>query len=141
MTDGGEGSALAPAQHPFRLLLDADISPAVARIGRALGLDVVSVHEIDRSELRDDEQLRLAAANGRLFVTRNCNDFLRWTVEFARMSAPHAGVLIVTRSVPATRPEPLARALVGWSERMGARLGSRPLDPYFIDFLSPRPVE
>ncbi len=80
-------------------------------MGRALGLDVTSVYECGRGELRDDEQLRLAAADGRIFVTRNRNDFLHWTIELSRTAQAHAGVLIVSRSVIATRPEPLAYAL------------------------------
>jgi len=125
---------------PYPLLLDADISPEVARVGRALGLDVVSVYECGRGELRDDEHLRLAAADGRLFVTRNRNDYLRWTVEFARVAAPHAGVLIVPRSVPATRPEPLARALAHRVATTGATLGGMPLTPYFVDFITAPPI-
>ena len=32
----------------MRFLIDEDLSPAVARICRGLGLDAVSVHEIER---------------------------------------------------------------------------------------------
>ena len=120
----------------YRFLLDADISPEVAHVGRTLGLDVISVYECGRGELRDDEHLRLAAKDGRLFVTRNRNDFLRWTIEFARTGQPHAGVLIVSRSIPATRPEPLAYALRNWTMMILKRLGKQPLGPYFVDFLS-----
>jgi len=42
----------------LRFLLDEDLNPAVAEIGRGLGLDVVSVHEIDRRGFPDEEQLR-----------------------------------------------------------------------------------
>lgn len=106
-----------------------------------MGLNVVSVYECGRGELRDDEQLHLAASDRRIFVTRNRNDFLRWTAEFARTNAPHAGVLIVTRAVAATRPEPLARALRWWAELMAERYAGAPLGPYFLDFLSPPPLE
>lgn len=135
MSQRGGGSD-PPAPASFRFLLDADISPRVAQVGRALGLDAISVYECARGELRDDEQLRLAAADGRLLVTRNRDDYLRWTEEFARTGAAHAGVLIVSRSILATRPEPLAYALLGWTERMAARSGGQPLGPYFLDFLS-----
>ena len=128
-----------PSRYSFQFLLDADISPEVARIGRALGLDSVSVYECGRGELRDDEQLRWAATDGRIFVTRNRNDFLHWTSEFVRMSEPHAGVLIVSRSIPATRPELLAHALVRWAELIGARFEHQSVGPYFIDFLSAEP--
>jgi hypothetical protein len=45
-----------------RFLLDEDLNPATAEIGRGLGLDVVSVHEIDRRGFSDEEQLRFAIA-------------------------------------------------------------------------------
>ena len=44
----------------MRFLLDEDLNPAAAEIGRGLGLDVVSVHEIDRRGFSDEEQLRFA---------------------------------------------------------------------------------
>ncbi len=121
---------------PYRFLLDADISPEVARVARALGLDVISVYECGRAELRDDEQLRLAASGDRIFVTRNRNDFLRWTAEFIRMENAHRGVLIVSRSIVAIEPEPLAYALLRWTERMTIRLEGEPLEEYFLDFLT-----
>jgi len=121
----------------FRFLLDADISPVVARIARAKGLDVVSVHERGEAGLRDDEQLRRAAAEGRIFVTRNRNDFIRWTIEFAHKLEPHAGVLIVPRSIAAVRPDPLARALVQWSKFASSRFDARSAAPsYMLDYLS-----
>lgn len=139
MSEAAKASAGNPS--PYRFLLDADLSPEVARVGRALGLDVVSVYECGRGDLRDDEHLRLAAADGRLFVTRNRNDFLRWTAEFARTAEPHAGVLIALRSIPATRLEPLAHALRRWVFTRTEQCGSASVGPYFIDLLAPVPIE
>jgi hypothetical protein len=96
----------------------------------------MSVYECGRAELTDDAQLRLAARDSRIFVTRNRNDFLHWTKEFMRTGRAHAGVLIVSRSIIATRPEPLAYALRDWADRMKEILGDGKLGPYFIDFLS-----
>lgn len=143
LTQGRErgGTPSGSTGATFRFLLDADLSPRAAHVGRALGLDVLSVYECGRGELRDDEQLRLAAADGRLFVTRNRNDFLRWTAEFARTAEPHAGVLIALRSIPATRPEPLAHALRHWVTSWTAREGGATLGPYFVDFLAPAPID
>ncbi len=126
----------AEPRFPYRLLLDADISPEVARVARALGVDAISVCDCGRSELRDEEHLRLAAADGRIFVTRNRNDFLRWTAEFARMGEAHCGVLIASRSIAAIRPEPLAYALLRWTERMMLRCEGQPLPSYFLDFIT-----
>jgi len=118
-----------------RFLLDADISPEVAVVAANLGLDCISVSSIGRAILRDDDQLRLAAQDSRIFVTRNRNDFLLWTTEFIRTGQPHAGLLIVSRSIPAVRPEPLARALLRWS-RLMRRQTPESIGQYFVDFLS-----
>lgn len=124
------------ARFPYRFLLDADISPEVARVARALGLNAISVYECGRAELRDDEQVRLAASDDRVFVTRNRNDFLRWTAEFIRTRDAHRGVLIASRSIAAIAPEPLAYALLRWTERMTIRREGQPLEPYFLDFFT-----
>ena len=112
-------------------LLDEDVNPAVAEIARGLGLDVLSVHEIDRRGLQDEDQLRFSASQQRTFVTRNRDDFLRLTLIFFQTQEPHAGLLIVPRSLPNHLPERIAHALRRWQERPG--------DPgaYFIDFLTP----
>ena len=111
-------------------LLDEDVNPAVAEIARGLGLDVLSVHEIDRRGLQDEDQLRFSASQQRIFVTRNRDDFLRLTLIFFQTHEPHAGLLIVPRSLPNHLPERIAHALRRWQERPG--------DPgaYFIDFLT-----
>jgi len=66
----------------MRFLLDEDVNPAVAEICRSLGLDVVSVHEIQRRGYTDEPQLHYAAAENRLFVTRNRDDFIKLTIDF-----------------------------------------------------------
>jgi predicted nuclease of predicted toxin-antitoxin system len=125
-----------PSGQRFTFLLDADLSPEVALVARSLGLDVVSVYECGRADLTDDEQLRLAAQDRRIFVTQNRNDFLHWTKEFLRTGRAHTGLIIVSRSIIATRPEPLAYALREWAGRMQGMLSRTELEPYFVDFLS-----
>jgi hypothetical protein len=114
----------------MRFLLDEDLNPAAADIGRGLGLDVLSVHEIDRRGVGDEAQLRFSASQHRIFVTRNRDDFIRLTLAFFQTGEPHTGLLIVPRSLPNHRPERIAHALKRWLERPG--------DPgsYFIDFLA-----
>jgi hypothetical protein len=114
----------------LRFLLDEDLNPAVAEIGRGLGLDVVSVHEIDRRGFPDEEQLRFATGDGRTFVTRNRDDFLRLTISFFEAAEPRLGLLIVPYSLPNHRPERIARALERWVNRLGDP------GPYFVAFLS-----
>jgi uncharacterized protein with PIN domain len=114
----------------MRFLLDEDLNPAVAEIGRGLGLDVVSVHEIDRRGFPDEEQLRFAIGDRRTLVTRNRDDFLRLTRTFFEAGEFHQGLLIVPYSLPNRRPELIAHALGRWVDRPGDP------GPHFVDFLS-----
>jgi predicted nuclease of predicted toxin-antitoxin system len=105
----------------LRFLLDEDLPPRAAEVGRNLGLDVVSVHEVGRRGYSDDEQLRFAAREGRMLLTRNGDDFLMLSVEFYRAGEPYPGVLIVGRNLPNDRPERIAHALKRWADaRPGA---------------------
>lgn len=116
----------------MQFLLDEDLPPSIAEVARGLGLDVVSVHELDRRGLTDDEQLRRAAHDSRTFVTRNRDDFIHLTVEWFRAGQAHPGVLIVPRSLPNDRPERIAHALVAWA---GDHSDIETL-AYVIDFLA-----
>jgi hypothetical protein len=115
----------------MRFLLDEDVNPDVAKIARGLGLEVISVHEIDRRGYTDPDQLRFAASEGRALVTRNRDDFIRLTISWFQTGELHAGVLIVPHSLPNHRPDRIAHSLKRWQERPG--------DPglHFIDFLAP----
>jgi predicted nuclease of predicted toxin-antitoxin system len=115
----------------MRFLLDEDVTPGTAEIARGLGLDVLSIHEIDRHEILDEEQLRFSTSQGRVFVTRNRDDFLNINLVFFQTGEPHAGILIVPWSLPNKRPERIAYALKRWEER------SMDPGPSFIAFLSP----
>lgn len=105
----------------------------MAEVARALGSDVQSVHEVGRIGLSDPEQLRLAGREGRIFVTRNRNDYIRFTVEFYRMNEPHAGVLIVPHKLPSNEPEKISHALRRWEASRKDYPDS--FGPYVIDFL------
>ena len=58
----------------MRFYLDEDLSPRVAAIGRSLGLDVVSAIEVGHRGLDDEDQLLVAARDGRCLVTDNRAD-------------------------------------------------------------------
>lgn len=116
----------------MRFLLDEDVNPAVAEISRGLGLEVVSVHEIQRNGFDDEPHLRYAAAENWIFVTRNRDDFIKLTIDFFRAGHAHAGVLIVPHSLPNHQPARLAHALHRWYERHAGN--SQPFQ-YMIDFL------
>jgi predicted nuclease of predicted toxin-antitoxin system len=116
----------------MRYLLDEDLSTDVARIGRRLGIDVWSVHEIDREGWTDEEQLAQAAIDERCMVTGNRDDFRNLTNEFFVFGRPHCGVLIVQRALRNADPAAIARALAAFD---GAR-GQFPSD-YLCDYLHP----
>jgi hypothetical protein len=117
-----------------RYLLDEDVNPAVSRAARALDLDVVSVHEIDRTGVAfpDESQLRFAASERRVFVTRNRDDFIRLTRQFFQAGEQHFGVLIVPHTLQNKDPGRIARALNRW--HLGRPAAPEP-EPYVVDFL------
>ena len=103
----------------MKFLLDEDLPPRAAEISRGLDVDAVSVHDLERRGIPDNEQLRFAAREGRVFVTRNRDDFRALTVEFYRAGEAHPGVLVVSRKLPNNRPERIAHALKRWEESHG----------------------
>ncbi|MBA2666511.1 MAG: DUF5615 family PIN-like protein [Trueperaceae bacterium] len=114
-----------------RFLLDEDLPPTVSAIARSLGLDIVSVHEIGRTGMSDEDQLGFAASASRILVTRNRDDFIALTRRAYATNAPHHGVLLVPRSAPDTHPELIARSLAAWAVRYaGEHPGSG-----FVDFV------
>lgn len=117
----------------MRFLLDEDLPPLAAEIARGLDLDVTSVHELGRTGRSDPEQLRFAAEEGKVMVTRNRDDFIRLTTEFFRTGEPHPGLLIVSRAIPSSKPERLAHSLLSWSEAREGEPGN--FGEYSIDFL------
>jgi hypothetical protein len=114
--------------------LDEDLSDEVSRIARSQHVDVISSHECGRDGLSDEDQLRLAAEEGRCLVTYNRDDFLALTVRFFENGWPHAGVLIVSRSLPRRNFAAIAAALVSYAQRYEGDLPS-----YTTDFLAPVP--
>lgn len=97
-------------------LLDEDISRRAALISRRLGVDALGVAEVGRVGWSDEDQLHAAAADGRVFVTYNRNDFILLTRRFFEEQATHSGVLIVPGSIPRREPSRLAHALQRWMQ-------------------------
>ncbi len=119
----------------MRYLLDEDLNPAVSEAARALGLDVVGVHGIGRAGVAfsDDAQLRFAAVERRIMVTRNRDDFVRLTRDFFQAGEASFGVLVVPHTLPNRDPGRIARALKRWHD---ARPAAAEPEPYIIDFLA-----
>jgi hypothetical protein len=75
--------------------LDENLSPRIAEILRARGLDVVSAHEVGNTRLDDRSQLRFAAGAHRAIVTCDIRDFTELTGEFIAANLEHAGIVLV----------------------------------------------
>ena len=115
----------------MRFYLDENLSEEIAVIARGLGLDVVSSHGSGRDKLTDEDQLTLAAAEGRCVVTANRDDFIRLTNLFFAEQRPHAGVLILPRSIPTNNFARIAHALAGYAAAHTSASTS-----YLLDYLS-----
>ncbi len=116
----------------IRFHLDEDLPWRTASLLRSSGLDTTSAHETGLHGASDDAQLRYAAEEGRVLVTRNRPDFVRWTLTFQAHGWSHAGVLLVPRSLNEARPHVIAAALAAYAA--AHRDG---LPPYMVDYLRP----
>jgi hypothetical protein len=128
------GTAPEEAPNP-RFHLDEDVPHGAAAVGGKLGLDVVAARDAHPTLPQDDPvHLMRAAAEGRIMVTYNRNDFLVATRDAFQTNAPHAGLLILTRKLPRD-PARVAHALERWVAR---RKQERcwPMQPFEVAFLS-----
>jgi predicted nuclease of predicted toxin-antitoxin system len=114
-----------------KFYLDENLSQKVAEICRRAGLDVVSSHEVGRNHLPDEEQLQLAAEDGRCFVTRDAGDLVDLTTLFSERRRPHMGLLIVPRSLHNGDFAGIARAIVAY-----ASLQEHDMPSYMVAYLS-----
>lgn len=114
----------------MKLLLDEDISPQIATLLRQKGIDAVSVHEIGRTRLTDQEQLEYSALEGRCFVTQNRNDYILLTRQFFASNISHKGVLIVSSPYRLNDFTGIAEAIAGYVSGWG----EEPTD-YLFDFV------
>ena len=75
--------------------LDENLSPHVAEILRARGLDVVSAHGVGNTQLDDATQLHYATSERRAIVTCDLADFTELAGEFIAANIEHAGIVLV----------------------------------------------
>jgi hypothetical protein len=118
-----------------RFYLDEDVPHGAAKIGGALGLDIVAARDAHPTLPQDDAaHLLTAARDGRIMVTYNRNDFLLATREAYQTNGPHAGLLILTRKLPRD-PARVAHALERWVARR-RKEGTWPMQRFEVTFLS-----
>ncbi len=115
-----------------RLYLDEDVPVQVAPPLRAAGFDVLTTREAGRLKAEDPDQLAFAAREGRVLITLNLDDFVRFTKQFAAEGLPHAGVLILSRSFARGDYGSMARAIEAY-----VRNHPFGIPPYLADFLKP----
>jgi predicted nuclease of predicted toxin-antitoxin system len=88
-----------------KLLLDADLSPLVARMLAARGYDADAV--IPRADIPDDisdaDLFGRARAEERVIVTANVQDFRRIAAECVTAGPGHAGLILVPGTTPRSR--------------------------------------
>jgi hypothetical protein len=112
--------------------LDEDHSDIIAVIARRRGVDVISSHECGRNGLTDEQQLLHAAAEGRAVISRNYDDFNRLSRRFLERGLPHAGVVLVPRSMPNRHYSAIAAAIVRFDA-----LHPDGIPPYGLMWLEP----
>lgn len=116
----------------MRYLLDEDLSTEICVIARGLGVDIVTVLELDRRGWSDEQHLEQAAREGRCVITANRDDFRHLTGIFAAEGRPHTGVLIVPHTLRRQSTVAIARAVAAFDHARG----DFPSD-YLCDFLHP----
>ncbi|HEY9786414.1 MAG TPA: DUF5615 family PIN-like protein [Candidatus Obscuribacterales bacterium] len=79
----------------LKLLLDEDSQERilVAKLKKA-GHDVVTAKEADLLARLDSEVLAYAVDNGRIVLTRNCEDFCNEAASFKEKGQAHHGILL-----------------------------------------------
>lgn len=76
------------------LYLDEDVTNQLVPLLQQRGFDVVSVIDLGRAGLTDEEQLIFATEQGRAILTYNIADFARLARSWQAMGRPHAGILV-----------------------------------------------
>jgi len=115
-----------------RLYLDEDVPVQIAPPLRAAGFDVLTTREAGRLQAKDPDQLAFAAAEGRVLVTRNRNDFLELADQLGFAGGHHAGVLILSPTFADEDYGGMARAIAAYLRRFPEGM---PAD--LTDFVSP----
>ncbi len=77
-------------------LIDEDITNELAAALRRLGYDAVSVYDISRTGLSDEEQFEFAQKEKRTLVTRNIRDFVAIADGYLKANKHFYGIVLFT---------------------------------------------
>ena len=80
----------------MKLYLDENLSPRLAEMLRARGLEVVSAYEVGNAELDDRAQLTYATREGRAIVTCDIPDFTVLAADALAANTQHAGIILIS---------------------------------------------
>jgi len=78
----------------IRLFLDEDVWVGLATALRQAGYDAVSVDEMGRKGLADEDQMAFAAAEGRAILTHNIQDFAPLAAIYFEQGITHPGIIV-----------------------------------------------
>ena len=78
----------------IRLLLDEDVQRRAASGLRLRHFDVVSVHEVSRVGLSDEEQLSYAVSEKRSLFSYNQRDYLKLHHDWLQLGKEHSGIVL-----------------------------------------------
>lgn len=81
----------------IKLLLDEDVWPNLVESLRQAGYDAISVHEIERQGLSDEEQLSFAIAQDRAIISHNIRDFAPLARLCAEQGVSHPGIIVAAQ--------------------------------------------
>jgi hypothetical protein len=76
------------------LYLDEDVDPLLAHVLRERGVDCLSTKEARNLGCSDVQRLAFLVSLGRVLLTFNVKDFIRFAQESARTGRHHAGIIV-----------------------------------------------
>jgi predicted nuclease of predicted toxin-antitoxin system len=78
----------------IKVLTDEDVWTGLAAALREAGYDAVSVNEINRKGLTDEDQMAFAVAEGRAVITHNIQDFAPLAETYFNQGVSHFGIIV-----------------------------------------------
>jgi len=78
----------------IKLYLDEDVDTKLAPVLRQLGWDTITVADVNRRGLDDEDQLLYATENERTILTHNTSDYTKLNKLFWNKSLTHHGIIV-----------------------------------------------
>ncbi|OGL16729.1 MAG: hypothetical protein A3F92_14460 [Candidatus Rokubacteria bacterium RIFCSPLOWO2_12_FULL_71_22] len=104
----------------MKIYLEENLSPRIAELLRARGVDAVSAHEVGNTQLDDRAQLLYATREGRAIVTADIVDFTALATAAVAANAEHAGMILVSARFRGDEVGAIARGIAAVVERSRA---------------------